>query len=73
MNRVAAVAGKTGFYLKPALYRTQPGVDYNPAEVFHTDTTVCPVPAPEGALRTANGSPDGLGGERLNQGHRLEG
>ena len=50
----AAVAGKAGFYLKPALYRTEPGIDCNPAEVFHTYATVCPVTTPEEALRLAN-------------------
>jgi acyl-CoA reductase-like NAD-dependent aldehyde dehydrogenase len=57
----ATVAGKDGFYLKPALYRTEPGLDCNPLEVFHTFATVCPVTSPEEALRLANSSPYGLG------------
>jgi aldehyde dehydrogenase (NAD+) len=57
----AMVAGKTGFYLKPALYRTDPGVECNPWEVFHTFATVCPVGSPEEALRLANSTPYGLG------------
>ena len=57
----AAVAGKNGFYLKPALYRAEPGLDCNPSEVFHTFATVCPVSSPEEALELANRSPYGLG------------
>lgn len=57
----ATVAGKNGFYLKPALYRTEPGVDCNPLEVFHTYATVCPVSSAEEALKLANSSPYGLG------------
>jgi len=57
----AAVAGKNGFYLKPALYRAEPGLDCNPVEVFHTFATVCPVSSPEEALELANRSPYGLG------------
>jgi aldehyde dehydrogenase (NAD+) len=57
----ATVAGRTGFYLKPALYRTEPGLDVNPLEVFHTFATICPVASPEEALRLANSSPYGLG------------
>jgi aldehyde dehydrogenase (NAD+) len=57
----ATVTGKNGFYLKPALYRTEPGVDCNPWEVFHTFATVCPVSSPEEAIRLANSSPYGLG------------
>jgi aldehyde dehydrogenase (NAD+) len=57
----ATVTGKNGFYLKPALYRTEPGLDCNPWEVFHTFATVCPVSSPEEALRLANSSPYGLG------------
>jgi aldehyde dehydrogenase (NAD+) len=57
----AAVSGKNGFYLKPALYRTEPGLNVNPAEVFHTFATVCPVSSAEEALRLANSSPYGLG------------
>jgi aldehyde dehydrogenase (NAD+) len=57
----ATVAGRNGFYLKPALYRTEPGLDCNPWEVFHTFATVCPVSSPEEALRLANSSPYGLG------------
>jgi acyl-CoA reductase-like NAD-dependent aldehyde dehydrogenase len=57
----ASVSGKNGFYLKPALYRTEPGLNVNPAEVFHTFATICPVSSPEEALRLANSSPYGLG------------
>ena len=57
----ASVSGKNGFYLKPALYRTEPGLNVNPAEVFHTYATVCPVSSAEEALRLANSSPYGLG------------
>ena len=58
---VAEVSGRDGYYLKPALYRTSPGVDCNPGEVFHTFTTVCPVSSAEEALHLANSSPYGLG------------
>ena len=58
---VAEVAGKDGFYIKPALYRTEPGVDCNPLEVFHTYATICPVDSAEQALQLANSSPYGLG------------
>jgi aldehyde dehydrogenase (NAD+) len=58
---VAEVHGRNGFYLKPALYRTTPGVDCNPLEVFHTFATVCPVNSAEEALQLANRSPYGLG------------
>lgn len=58
---VAEVGGRDGFYLKPALYRTTPEVDCNPAEVFHTFATICPVDSAEEALRLANSSPYGLG------------
>ena len=57
----AEVSGRDGFYLKPALFRTKPGVDCNPAEVFHTFATVCPVSSAEEALELANNSPYGLG------------
>ena len=57
----AVVPGKEGFYLKPALYRTEPGLDVNPLEVFHTYATVCPVSSAEEALQLANSSPYGLG------------
>lgn len=57
----AKVKGKEGFYLKPALYRTEPGVDCNPQEVFHTFATICPVKSAEEALALANNSPYGLG------------
>jgi aldehyde dehydrogenase (NAD+) len=57
----AQVAGKNGFYLKPALYRTEPALNVNPLEVFHTFATVCPVASPEEALQLANSSPYGLG------------
>jgi len=58
---VAEVAGRDGFYLKPALYRAKPGVDCNPAEVFHTFATICPVNSAEEALQLANQSAYGLG------------
>lgn len=58
---VAEVSGRDGFYLKPALFRTTPDVDCNPAEVFHTFATVCAVNSPDEALRLANASPYGLG------------
>lgn len=58
---VAAVSGKDGYYLKPALYRTAPGVNCNPAEVFHTFATICPVNSAKEALHLANSSPYGLG------------
>jgi acyl-CoA reductase-like NAD-dependent aldehyde dehydrogenase len=57
----ATVAGKNGFYLKPALYRTEPDLNVNPLEVFHTYATICPVSSAEEALRLANSSPYGLG------------
>jgi aldehyde dehydrogenase (NAD+) len=57
----ASVPGKNGFYLKPALYRTEPGLNVNPAEVFHTYATICPVASAEEALQLANSSPYGLG------------
>ena len=57
----AEVAGKKGFYVKPALYRTEPGMNVNPIEVFHTYATVCPVGSAEEALALANSSPYGLG------------
>ena len=57
----AEVSGRDGFYLKPALFRTTPGVECNPAEVFHTFATVCPVDSAEEALALANSSPYGLG------------
>ena len=58
---VAEVDGKDGYYLKPALYKTAPGIDCNPAEVFHTFATVCPVSSAEEALQLANSSHYGLG------------
>jgi len=57
----AEVAGKRGFYLKPSLYRTEPGLNVNPEEVFHTYATICPVSSEEEAMRLANSSPYGLG------------
>src|SRR5215510_4353350 len=57
----AQVSGKNGFYLKPALYRTEPGLNVNPQEVFHTYATVCPVSSADAALQLANSSPYGLG------------
>lgn len=57
----AEVAGKQGYYLKPALYRTEPSLNVNPLEVFHTYATICPVSSVEEALQLANSSPYGLG------------
>lgn len=57
----AAVSGKKGFYLKPSLYRTEPGLNVNPVEVFHTYATVCPVSSADEALQLANSSAYGLG------------
>lgn len=57
----ASVSGKNGFYLKPALYRTEPALNVNPQEVFHTYATICPVSSAEEALALANSSPYGLG------------
>lgn len=57
----ATVAGKNGFYIKPALYRTEPGLNINPQEVFHTYATICPVSSADEALQLANSSPYGLG------------
>jgi acyl-CoA reductase-like NAD-dependent aldehyde dehydrogenase len=58
---VAEVPGRRGYYLKPALFRTTPGTDCNPREVFHTFATICPVNSAEQALQLANNSPYGLG------------
>lgn len=57
----AEVAGRNGYYLKPAIYRTNPDIDCNPMEVFHTFVTICPVTSVEQALQLANRSPYGLG------------
>jgi aldehyde dehydrogenase (NAD+) len=57
----AEVAGKKGFYLKPSLYRTDPALNVNPLEVFHTYATICPVSSADEALKLANSSPYGLG------------
>lgn len=57
----ARVVGRDGFYLNPALYRTTPGQNVNPLEVFHTYATICPVSSAEQALELANASPYGLG------------
>lgn len=57
----ASVAGKQGYYVKPALYLTNPGLNVNPLEVFHTYATICPVSSAEEALQLANSSPYGLG------------
>ena len=57
----AEVDGREGYYIKPALYRTSPGVDCNPLEVFHTFATICPVSSAEQALQLANSTPYGLG------------
>jgi aldehyde dehydrogenase (NAD+) len=58
---LAEVSGKSGYYLKPALFQTTPDVDCNPAEVFHAFATICPVSNAEQALELANRSPYGLG------------
>jgi aldehyde dehydrogenase (NAD+) len=57
----ADVASRQGYYLKPALFRTQPGVNCNPWEVFHCYASICPVDSAEQALELANSSPYGLG------------
>ncbi|MGN6547080.1 MAG: aldehyde dehydrogenase family protein [Aureliella sp.] len=57
----AEVSGRNGYYIKPALFRTQPGVNPNPVEVFHTFATICPVSSVEQAVQLANSSPYGLG------------
>ncbi len=57
----ATVAGKNGFYIKPSLYRTEPSLNVNPMEVFHTYATICPVSNADEALKLANSSPYGLG------------
>ena len=57
----ASVSGRSGFYLKPALYLTEPDLEVNPSEVFHTFATICPVSSADEALRLANSSPYGLG------------
>jgi acyl-CoA reductase-like NAD-dependent aldehyde dehydrogenase len=58
---VAEVSNQHGYYLKPALFKTKPGIDCNPAEVFHAFATICPVDSTEQALQLANASPYGLG------------
>lgn len=57
----AAVSGKNGYYIKPALFRTDAALNVNPVEVFHTYATICPVSSAEEALKLANSSPYGLG------------
>ena len=57
----AEVSGRDGYYVKPSLYRTSPDLNCNPAEVFHTFATICPVSSAEEALNLANNSPYGLG------------
>ena len=57
----AEVSGRDGYYIKPALFKTAPGVDCNPEEVFHAFATICPVDSAEQALELANSSPYGLG------------
>ncbi len=57
----AQVEGKEGYYVRPALYQTEPGVACNPDEVFHCFATICPVSSAEQALQLANSSPYGLG------------
>jgi len=58
---VAEVSGRQGYYVKPALYQTRPGVTCNPDEVFHCFATICPVSSVEEAMQLANSSPYGLG------------
>jgi acyl-CoA reductase-like NAD-dependent aldehyde dehydrogenase len=58
---VAEVSDREGYYLKPALFRASPGIDCNPAEVFHAFATICPVDSADQALQLANSSPYGLG------------
>lgn len=57
----ASVAGRNGFYVKPALFKTAPELNVNPVEVFHTYATICPVSSAEEALALANSTPYGLG------------
>ena len=57
----ADVEGREGYYLKPAIYRTEPGIKCNPSEVFHAYATICPVSSTEQALQLANDTPYGLG------------
>ena len=57
----AEVADKEGYYIKPALYKTQPGIDCNPHEVFHAFATICPVQSVAEAVELANRTPYGLG------------
>ena len=57
----AEVEGKSGYYLKPALFQTTPDVNCNPSEVFHAFATICPVSDADQALALANQSPYGLG------------
>lgn len=58
---LAEVAGRDGYYVKPALYKTRPDVTCNPDEVFHCFATICPVSSAEEAMELANSSPYGLG------------
>ena len=57
----AEVAGRDGYYIKPAIYRATPDLNCNPAEVFHAFATICPVSDTEQALQLANRTPYGLG------------
>ncbi len=55
------VADHNGFYLKPSLFRADPGVNCNPKEIFHTFATVRPVDSVDEALELANDTMYGLG------------
>lgn len=57
----AQVSDRQGYYVRPALFRAQPGIQCNPQEVFHTFATICPVESADQALALANQSPYGLG------------
>jgi len=58
---IAEVSGRDGYYVRPSLFRTTPDTNCNPAEVFHTFATICPVSSADEALKLANNSPYGLG------------
>ena len=55
------VADHNGFYLKPSLFKADPGVNCNPKEIFHTFATVRPVDSVDEALELANDTMYGLG------------
>ncbi|MGI9473687.1 MAG: aldehyde dehydrogenase family protein [Rubripirellula sp.] len=57
----AEVEGRDGYYINPAIFRTEPGINCNPSEVFHAYATICPVENTEQAMQLANSSPYGLG------------